>query len=137
MDKIKTKKTTNTGKWTSRILFITLGTILAVYAFVLLWMLFWGLLTSLKSEADYLGDKGFISAGPNLLGFPRVDKNTLGNSFKELFTLSNYRLFMNKMSVTGKVAYYKTGAAEPVIYEVTNTFGMMLGIRWRIRLAVR
>lgn len=127
MDKIKTKQRNTTGTWASRALFIVLGTVLAIYAFVLLWMLFWGVLTSLKSEADYLGDKGFIAAGPNLLGFPRADKNTLGNSFKELFTLRNYRMFMSKMSVTGKVSYYKTGASEPVIYQVVNSFGMMLG----------
>ena len=129
MEKIKTKEPNTTGKWGSRILFIVLGTILAIYALVLLWMLFFGLLTSLKTEADYLGDEGFYitGAGSNVLGFPRINKNTLGNSFQTFFKLSNYRAFMNNMSVTGKVSYYKTGATEPIIYEVVNTFGMMLG----------
>lgn len=78
----------------NKIFKITLCVILAIYALSMILMLFWGLLTSLKSYADF-GRNG------NVLGFP--DPKT---SKDELFKLANYKLILDKFEFKKSVKYY-------------------------------
>lgn len=121
-----TVKKNKTGKWVTRSLFISLGTLLAFYTLIILGMILWGLLTSLKSESDYFGNLGYFGDS-NVLGFPRLGKDVVGNSFEEFFKLKNYRIIMGKLEINKTVTYYPTGATEKVSYTVANNFYMMLG----------
>ena len=119
------EKNNSTGKWITKILFITLGILLVFYTLVILGMIFWGLLTSLKSDADYLGGLGYFGDS-NVLGFPRLNKDVVGNSFEYFFKLKNYRIIMSKLEINKTVTYYPTGSTEKISYTVTNNFYMML-----------
>ena len=119
------EKKNSTGKWITKILFITLGALLVFYALIILGMIVWGLLTSLKSYADYLGGLGYFGDS-NVLGFPRLSKDVVGNSFEYFFKLKNYRIIMSKLEINKTVTYYPTGATEKISYTVTNNFYMML-----------
>lgn len=122
----KIEKTTSIGKSVTKILFITLGVLLAFYSLIILGMVFWGLLTSLKSEADYLGSLGYFGKS-NVLGFPRLDKSIVGNSYEYFFKLKNYSIIMSKLQISKTVTYYPTGATEKISYTIENNFYMMLG----------
>lgn len=119
------EKKRSSGDVMTKALFITVGILLVFYTLVMLGMIFWGLLTSLKSEADYLG--GLMYKGDsNVLGFPRLDKSIVGNSSEAFFKLKNYRIIMSKLEITKTVTYYPTGATEKVSYTVVNNFYMLL-----------
>ena len=64
-------------------LFIVLGVILVLYSLIMIFMLLWGLNTSLKSSDDY------VALG-NYLGFPNLDDEVFG-SREQFFHLKNYK----------------------------------------------
>ena len=119
------EKKNSIGKLTAKILFIVLGALLVFYSLIILGMIFWGLLTSLKSEADYLGGLGYFG-NSNVLGLPRLDKDIVGNSSEYFFQFKNYSIIMSKLQISKTVTYYPTGAAEKISYTVVNDFPMML-----------
>ena len=67
---------------------------LSVYALALLFLLGWGLLTSLKSRTDFL-------FAENILGLPQ-----LKYSKEELLYLANYKLIFQNFDFTEKVVFY-------------------------------
>ena len=119
------EKENSVGKAVAKILFIVLGVLLVFYTLIILGMVLWGLITSLKSEADYLGGLGYFGDS-NVLGFPRLDESIVGNSSEYFFKLKNYSIIMSKLEINKTVTYYPTGATEKISYTVTNTFYMML-----------
>ena len=110
----------------TKTLFIVLAILLVAYAVIILGMIFWGLLTSLKSNDDYLGGMEFFGKA-NVLGVPRIDKAIRGNSYDQLLKFSNYTTIFQKMSITRKVTYYPTASDTKISYEITSDFAMMLG----------
>lgn len=115
----------STGKTATIILFATIGFLLVFYTLIILGMIFWGLLTSLKSEADYLGGLQYYGDS-NVLGFPRLDKSVYGNSSEYFFQLKNYSIIISKLQISKTVTYYTTGGTEKISYTVVNNFPMML-----------
>ena len=120
------EKKKNIGKWVTKIVFIVLGVFLAAYALMILGMVFWGLLTSLKSEADLLGSLGYMGDS-NVLGLPRIDESIYGNSHDALFGLANYRAIIENFEIISNVTYYPTGSSERISYSITSNFYTMLG----------
>lgn len=87
-------------------------TILIVYSISLIFMLLWGLLTSLKSNTDFL----YMN---NVMGLPNLDK-----SRDECLKLANYTLNLEYFEFTKKVTYYV--GDKKVVHQSTNGIFEML-----------
>lgn len=78
----------------NKVFVISVCILLAVYAFAMIFLLGWGLLTSLKSRTDFL-------FAENVLGFPK-----LKYSREELLHFKNYKLIFENFNFTEKVVFY-------------------------------
>ena len=78
----------------NKIFVISVCIFLTIYALALLFLLGWGLLTSLKSRTDFL-------FAENILGLP-----SLKYSKDELWRLANYKLILDNFDFTKKVVFY-------------------------------
>lgn len=106
------------GKKRINPLFIVLGVILVLYSLIMIFMLLWGLNTSLKSSDDY------VALG-NYLGFPNLDDEVFG-SRDQFFHLKNYNLVFESFKYGKTVDYYR---GDTKVYRTTRTiFGSMLGL---------
>ena len=79
----------------NKVFVISVSIILAVYVLAMIFLLGWGLLTSLKSRTDFL-------FAENVLGFPK-----LKYSREELLQLKNYKLIFENFNFTKKVIFYQ------------------------------
>ena len=78
----------------NKIFVISVSIFLTIYALALLFLLGWGLLTSLKSRTDFL-------FAENILGLPN-----LKYSKDEVWRLANYKLILENFDFTKKVVFY-------------------------------
>ena len=114
----KTYKKHN-GKKTINPLFIVLGIVLIVYSLIMIFMLLWGLNTSLKSDSDYF-DLG------NRLGFPNLSNEVFG-SREEFLHFKNYKLVFENFKYGKTTGYYR---GNNYIHGSTKTmFGLMMGVK--------
>ena len=113
----KIKKTDNFGKKTVSPLFIVLGVALILYSLIMIFMLLWGINTSLKNEADYTNRH-------NILGLPFLGLER-GNSREEFFHLKNYQLVIENFKYQKIFKYYR-GDVEVTASTMTH-FGVMVG----------
>ncbi len=79
----------------NKVFVISVSILLAVYALAMIFLLGWGLLTSLKSRTDFL-------FAENILGFPSLEF-----SRDELLHLANYKLIFENFNFTEKVVFYQ------------------------------
>ncbi len=77
----------------AKIIVWVLFAVLVLYVLSLAFVLGWGLLTSLKSNGDFL-------MGGNVLGFPTLDKDSFFDSTDALFKLENYKLVFENFRIT-------------------------------------
>lgn len=112
----KAKHTERYGKNSVSPLFIILGVILILYSLLMIFMLLWGLNTSLKSDGDYANLH-------NYLGFPTLD-GAFG-SREELLHLKNYTMVIENFKYQKFISFYRGG---DLINRTTKTnFGVMMG----------
>lgn len=98
-----------------KILFTVIIVLLAALTLFLIITLLWGLMTSLKSERDYL---------KNMFGFPNLDPTYKRNSREQFFHLQNYVDVLNNFVLTLDGTYYR---GDSPVYAQTTTgfFGML------------
>lgn len=110
-------KNNNSHKKSVSPLFIVLGIVLIVYSLIMIFMLLWGLNTSLKSDTDY-------SNRHNLLGLPFLGEG-FGNSRNEFLHLGNYKLVIQNLKYQDMFKYYR---GNTLVDRTTMTnFGVMMG----------
>lgn len=114
---MKLKNTKNSGKKSVSPLFIVLGVILLLYSLIMIFMLLWGLNTSLKSDMDY-------NNRHNYLGLPFLGDG-FGNSKNEFFRFNNYKLVIQNLKYQNIVNYYRGNVA--VSRSTKTMFGVMMG----------
>ena len=78
----------------NKVFVISVSILLTVYALTMIFLLGWGLLTSLKSRTDFL-------FAENVLGFPNLEY-----SRDELLHFANYKLIFENFNFTKKVVFY-------------------------------
>ncbi len=105
--------------------FIILCVILVIYAAFIIFMLLWGLNTSLKSKGDfeYLG---------NYMGFPQLDKNAEETSYGAFFHLANYKTIIQNFKYLNKFTYYR--GSQAVSRQTQTLFGTLVGAKNKIDL---
>ena len=99
-----------------RILFTVIIILLVAVTVFLVVTLLWGLITSLKSERDYL---------KNMFGFPNLDPSYKRNSRDQFFHLQNYSDILKNFSLTLDGSYYK-GNVSVYKQSTTGFFGMLI-----------
>ena len=92
----------------NKVFVISVSILLAVYAFAMIFLLGWGLLTSLKSRTDFL-------FAENVLGFPNLEY-----SREELLHFENYKLIFENFNFTKKVVFYSGN--ELITHESESNF---------------
>jgi ABC-type glycerol-3-phosphate transport system permease component len=97
MKKENTLKT-KTSDVVSTVFKVIIFIVLCVYAATIIYLLFWGLLTSLKSDND------FTAPNNNMFGLPDLDR-----SEEEVFGLHNYVLVFTKFTFPTSSTYYWMG----------------------------
>ena len=114
-----TKKTVTVTK----VVFVILFVVLALYTLIMLSSLLWGLITSLKSSND------FENFG-NVIGFPNV--NVEGTPYAgipsgrdALLKLANYKIVLEKFVITRRAVYYGLGP-EQIVHTCKAGFGELL-----------
>lgn len=114
-----TKKTVTVTK----VVFVILFVVLALYTLIMLSSLLWGLITSLKSSND------FENFG-NVIGFPNV--NVEGTPYagipsgrEALLKLANYKIVLEKFVITRRAVYYGLGP-EQIVHTCKAGFGELL-----------
>lgn len=114
-----TKKTVTVTK----VVFVILFVVLALYALIMLSSLLWGLITSLKSSND------FENFG-NVIGFPNI--NVEGTPYAgipsgrdALLKLANYKIVLEKFVITRRAVYYGLGP-EQIVHTCKAGFGELL-----------
>ena len=90
MKKENTLKT-KTSDVVSTVFKVIIFIVLCIYAATIIYLLFWGLLTSLKSDND------FTAPNNNMFGLPDLDR-----SEEEVFGLHNYVLVFTKKIIGGR-----------------------------------
>ena len=78
----------------NKVFVISVSILLTLYALTMIFLLGWGLLTSLKSRTDFL-------FAENVLGFPNLEY-----SRDELLHFANYKLIFENFNFTKKVVFY-------------------------------
>ncbi len=110
-------KNNNSRKKSVSPLFIVLGIVLIVYSLIMIFMLLWGLNTSLKSDTDYCNRH-------NVLGLPFLGEG-LGSSRNEFLHLGNYKLVIQNLKYQVGFEYYR---GDTLVHRTTMTnFGVMMG----------
>lgn len=97
----------------NKVFVISVCVLLALYALALLFLLGWGLLTSLKSRTDFLFSE-------NVLGLPNMEF-----SKEELTQLSNYKLIFENFNFTKKVVFYS--GDRLITHESKSNFFSLIG----------
>ena len=112
MKMVKNRKRDNVAV---KIAVIILGALLIVYSLSIIFMLLWGLLSSLKSDNDFM---------KNLLGLPTINNpewfdrvNDPDSSYKTLFRLENYVLVIQRFNFPASTSFF-----------ITLSFSIFLGI---------
>ncbi len=101
----------------ANVIFIVLFAILAAYSLYLIFMLLWGLNTSLKSSDDF-------SFMKNYMGLPNIGDPDFG-SREEFLHLANYKKVLKTFRITQSETYYR-GTKQ--IFSMTQTnFGAWVG----------
>lgn len=101
----------------ANVIFIILFTILAAYSLYLIFMLLWGINTSLKSSDDF-------SFMKNYMGLPNIGDPDFG-SREEFLRLANYKKVLKTFRITQSETYYR-GTKQ--IFSMTQTnFGAWVG----------
>lgn len=101
----------------ANVIFIILFAILAAYSLYLIFMLLWGLNTSLKSSDDF-------SFMKNYMGLPNIGDPDFG-SREEFLHLANYKKVLKTFRITQSETYYR-GTKQ--IFSMTQTnFGAWVG----------
>lgn len=101
----------------ANVIFIILFAILAAYSLYLIFMLLWGLNTSLKSSDDF-------SFMKNYMGLPNIGDPDFG-SREEFLRLANYKKVLKTFRITQSETYYR-GSKQ--IFSMTQTnFGAWVG----------
>ena len=92
----------------NKVFVISVSILLAIYAFAMIFLLGWGLLTSLKSRTDFL-------FAENVLGLPNLEY-----SREELLHFENYKLIFENFNFTKKVVFYSGN--ELITHESKSNF---------------
>lgn len=114
-----TKKTVTVTK----VVFVILFVVLALYALIMLSSLLWGLITSLKSSND------FENFG-NVIGFPNIGVEGtpyagIPSGRDALLKLANYKIVLEKFVITRRAVYYGLGP-EQIVHTCKAGFGELL-----------
>ena len=114
-----TKKTVTVTK----VVFVILFVVLALYALIMLSSLLWGLITSLKSSND------FENFG-NVIGFPNISVEGtpyagIPSGRDALLKLANYKIVLEKFVITRRAVYYGLGP-EQIVHTCKAGFGELL-----------
>lgn len=114
-----TKKTVTVTK----VVFVILFVVLALYALIMLSSLLWGLITSLKSSND------FENFG-NVIGFPNISVEGtpyagIPSGRDALLKLANYKIVLEKFVITRRAVYYGLGL-EQIVHTCKAGFGELL-----------
>lgn len=114
-----TKKTVTVTK----VVFVILFVVLALYALIMLSSLLWGLITSLKSSND------FENFG-NVIGFPNISVEGtpyagIPSGREALLKLANYKIVLEKFVITRRAVYYGLGP-EQIVHTCKAGFGELL-----------
>ena len=114
-----TKKTVTVTK----VVFVILFVVLALYALIMLSSLLWGLITSLKSSND------FENFG-NVIGFPNISVEGtpyagIPSGRDTLLKLANYKIVLEKFVITRRAVYYGLGP-EQIVHTCKAGFGELL-----------
>lgn len=114
-----TKKTVTVTK----VVFVILFVVLALYTLIMLSSLLWGLITSLKSSND------FENFG-NVIGFPNVSVEGtpyagIPSGREALLKLANYKIVLEKFVITRRAVYYGLGP-EQIVHTCKAGFGELL-----------
>ena len=99
-----------------RILFAAIIVLLVALTLFLIITLTWGLLTSLKSERDYL---------KNMFGFPNLNPKYKRNSREQFFHLKNYFDVLKNFVLTLDGTYYR---GNTPVYSQSITLDLNIGI---------
>lgn len=110
------KKGIETKSVSDRILFAAIIVLLVALTLFLIITLTWGLLTSLKSERDYL---------KNMFGFPNLNPEYKRNSREQFFHLKNYSDVLKNFVLTLDGTYYR-GNTPVYSQSTTGFFGMLV-----------
>ena len=110
--KTKNKLETQTSDVISKIFKITFFVILCFYAITIIYLLFWGVLTSLKADLDF-------TRFDNKFGLPNLEY-----SREEALSLSNYITVITKFNFPVSTGYYWNGIE--ISHSVDVTLPMML-----------
>ncbi len=102
----------------TKIVFTVLFVVLCVYALFMIFMLLWGLTTSLKFYRDFEDLN-------NIMGFPNLDKNEMFNSREAFFRLGNYKTIIENFVIERRDIYYGLGT-EAIVHSCKAGFGEML-----------
>ncbi len=113
----KIKKRAKSAKKSVSPLFVALGVILVIYSLIMIFMLLWGLNTSLKNDMDYNNRHNYV-------GFPFLGDG-IGNSKEQFFGLANYKLVIENLKYQRLVSYYRGDLYIP--RETYTQFGVMMG----------
>lgn len=114
-----TKKTVTVTK----VVFVILFVVLALYTLIMLSSLLWGLITSLKSSND------FENFG-NVIGFPNISVEGtpyagIPSGREALLKLANYKIVLEKFVITRRAVYYGLGP-EQIVHTCKAGFGELL-----------
>lgn len=114
-----TKKTVTVTK----VVFVILFVVLALYTIIMLSSLLWGLITSLKSSND------FENFG-NVIGFPNISVEGtpyagIPSGREALLKLANYKIVLEKFVITRRAVYYGLGP-EQIVHTCKAGFGELL-----------
>lgn len=110
--KMKNKLQTKENDVVSVLFKIIIFSILIVYAATIIYLLFWGLLTSLKANVDF-------AVYDNKFGFPDLEY-----SREEAFRFNNYKLVLEKFAFDKSISYYSHGTL--IEHTTRNTISVML-----------
>lgn len=98
--------------------FIVLCVILFVYAAYIIFMLLWGLNTSLKSKGEF----GHLE---NYMGFPNLNRDAEESSFEAFFHLANYKTIIENFRYINSFTYYR--GSQAVSRQTRTLFGVLVG----------
>lgn len=107
----------------TKVVFVILFIVLALYTLIMLSSLLWGLITSLKSSND------FENFG-NVIGFPNVSVEGtpyagIPSGREALLKLANYKIVLEKFVITRRAVYYGLGP-EQIVHTCKAGFGELL-----------
>lgn len=107
----------------TKVVFVILFVVLALYALIMLSSLLWGLITSLKSSND------FENFG-NVIGFPNISVEGtpyagIPSGRDALLKLANYKIVLEKFVITRRAVYYGLGP-EQIVHTCKAGFGELL-----------